>query len=80
MTDDFVTAMQNRLRALAEDQRKRHARHSPNISRRQLLDIAAKQEQQRLELLAEKTDDDAVAKQYLALAEAIPRIVDEMDP
>lgn len=71
MTDDFVTAMQNRLRALAEEQRKRHARHSPDITKRQLLDLAAKQEQQRVDLLADQVDAAEAAKQYRALADAI---------
>jgi hypothetical protein len=83
MTDDFQLALQNRLRALAEEQRKRHARHAPNITRRQLLDLAAKQEQQRIELLAEREDDAGnreQAKQYRQLAEAVATVAAEMDP
>ncbi len=80
MTEDFVIAMQNRLRALAEEQRKRHARHSPNITKRQLLELAARQEQQRVELLADESDDIEAAKQYRALADAIAEIVRDMDP
>jgi tellurite resistance protein len=83
MTDDFQLALQNRLRALAEEQRKRHARHSPHITKRQLLDIAARQEQQRIELLAEREDEAGnreQAKQYRQLAEAIAEIAGEMDP
>ncbi len=83
MTDDFVLAMQDRLRALAEEQRKRHGRHSPNITKRQLLELTAKQEQQRIELLAERADEDGdaeAAKTYRALAEAIAGIVAGMSP
>lgn len=83
MTDDFVLAMQDRLRALAEEQRKRHGRHSLNITRRQLLELAAKQEQQRIEFLAEHAADEGnaeAAKAYRALAEAIPGIVAGMSP
>lgn len=83
MTDDFLLALQNRLRALAEEQRKRHARHAPNITKRKLLDLAAKQERQRVELLAEREEeagDAAQAKQYRQLAEAIADVAEEMDP
>ena len=83
MTDDFVLALQNRLRALAEEQRKRHARHAPGITRRKLLDMAAKQEQQRIQLLAEREEEAGnagQAKQYRQLAEAIAAVAAEMDP
>lgn len=83
MTDDFVLALRNRLRALAEEQRKRHARHAPGITRRKLLDIAAKQEQQRVELLAEREEEAGnaeQAKQYRHLAEAIAAVAEGMDP
>ena len=70
MTDDFVLAMQDRLRALAEEQRKRHGRHSPNITKRQLLELTAKQEQQRIELLAERADEDGEAEAAKDLSRA----------
>ncbi len=83
MTDDFLLALQNRLRALAEAQRKRHARIAPSITKRKLLDLAAKQEQQRIELLAEREEEAGnalQAKQYRQLAEAIAEVADQMDP
>ena len=83
MTDDFLLALQNRLRALAEEQRKRHARIAPNITKRKLLDLAAKQEQQRIELLAEREEEAGnleQAKQYRQLIDAIAEVADEMDP
>ncbi len=71
------------LAPLADEQRKRHGRVAPHITKRQLLELAAKQEQQRIELLAEREEESGntdAAKELRALVDAIAEIVREMDP
>ncbi len=83
MTDEFERAVQIRLRALADAQRKRLPRNAPSITKRQLLDIAVKLEWVRITALADREQaagNEGAATTYRTLAEVIPEVARTMTP
>ncbi len=83
MADELLRAMQIRLRTLAQAQRALYVRAAPTITKRQLLDLAVKQELQRLAQLAAReaaARNEGAAMTYRTLAEVIPEIARDMTP